>query len=240
MTDHQHRGAAVLQRAQVPGQPVDGLDVEVVGGLVQHQQVVTAEHQRDQRGPAPLAAAQQADLAVQVDRPEQVLDQGPGPRVGGPHVIGLAADDHVPDGRLRREVVGLVQVADRRGRRPHHPAGVGFVDAGQDPQQRRLAGTVATDHADHVAGRDPETDLVQHEPGAVLHTHALGVDNVNHASPRERPRAGAPGSVSDRQVSRHAFRSDERRREDSSRRARSEQRVRTTEPTCRASPAGRP
>ena len=195
VADHEHRRAAVLQRAQVLGQPVDGLDVQVVGRLVEHQQVVTAEHQRDQRRPAPFATAQLTDRAVQVDRAEQVLDQGPGPGVGGPDVIGLAGHDDVPDRRLRREVVGLVQVADRGRPRAHDPAGVGLVDAVQHPQQGRLARAVAPDDPDDVPGRDPETHLVQHEPGAVLHTHALGVHHIRHCWSSLAVRYALSGSV---------------------------------------------
>ena len=41
---------------QVPGQPVDRLDVEVVGRLVEDDQVVVAEQQRGQRAATALAA----------------------------------------------------------------------------------------------------------------------------------------------------------------------------------------
>ena len=170
------------KRAQVLGQPVHGFDVQVVGRLVEHEQVVPAEHQRDQRRAAPLATAEPADRAVQVDRPEQVLDQRPGPGIGGPDVIRLAAHDDVSHRRLRREVVGLVQVADRGRPGAHDPTGVGLVDAVQDTQEGRLARAVPSDDPDDVPGRDPETHLVQHEPGAVLHTHALGIDDVNHCA----------------------------------------------------------
>ena len=111
MTDHEHGRAAVLERTQVPSRPVDGLDVEVVGRLVEHQQVVTAEHQRHQGRPSPFATARLSDRAVQVDRAEQVLNQGPGPGVRGPDVVGLAGHDDVAGARrLRSEVVGLVQI----------------------------------------------------------------------------------------------------------------------------------
>ena len=55
MTTTSAAGPAV---AQALGQPVDRLDVEVVGRLVEHQQVVAAEQQLGQRRTAPLAAGQ--------------------------------------------------------------------------------------------------------------------------------------------------------------------------------------
>ena len=45
----------------------DGLDVEVVGGLVEHDQVVVAEQQRGQRAAAALAAGEPDDRAVERD-----------------------------------------------------------------------------------------------------------------------------------------------------------------------------
>jgi hypothetical protein len=131
VADHEHGRASVLQGAQVLGQPVHRLDIQVVGRLVEHQEVVAAEHQGDQRRPASLATAQLGHRAVQVDSAEQVFDQGPGPGVGGPDVIGLAVHDDVTDCRLGSEVVGLVQVADRRRTGADHTAGVGLVDAVQ-------------------------------------------------------------------------------------------------------------
>lgn len=52
---------------------------------------------------------------------------------------------------------GLLQLVAEPGR-----AGVGFVDAGQDPQQSRLAGAVLADRADPVAGRGGQGDTVEH------------------------------------------------------------------------------
>ena len=58
VADHQHGDTALLQFAQVLGQPVHRLHVEVVGRLIEHQQVVAAGQQSGQGGPPPLAARQ--------------------------------------------------------------------------------------------------------------------------------------------------------------------------------------
>jgi len=47
-----HRDQRLRPRGQVLGQPVDSLDVQVVGGFVQEQQVVLADQHRGQRNPA--------------------------------------------------------------------------------------------------------------------------------------------------------------------------------------------
>ena len=52
---------------EVLGQPGDALDVEVVGRLVQHQQVGAGDQGRGQRDPAALAAGQPLDRGVQAD-----------------------------------------------------------------------------------------------------------------------------------------------------------------------------
>ncbi|GAA0933297.1 hypothetical protein GCM10009558_046450 [Virgisporangium aurantiacum] len=63
---------------------------------------------------------------------------------------------------MRREPVG--HVADR-SRTSRDPAGAGPGEAGGDPQQRRLAGAVAAEHRDHLAGTDSEMHVAQDRPG---------------------------------------------------------------------------
>ena len=175
------------------GQPADGLDVEMVGRLVEDQQVVTAEHQGDQGHPAALAAAERGDLTFQVDLGQQVLDDRPGRGICGPHVVGPAADDDVADGRGRGEIVGLMQVAHGDMTGVRDPARVRFEQAGQDLQQRGLAVTVATDDADHVTAAEPEADAVEQRAGAVGHRDAFGIDQVAHR--RIQPLIALAGSA---------------------------------------------
>ena len=59
--DDQQRAAA---GGEVARQPVDGLDVEVVGGLVEQQQLGLVEQRRGERDPPPLAAATAAPTGV--------------------------------------------------------------------------------------------------------------------------------------------------------------------------------
>ena len=94
-------------RRQVPGQPGDALDVEVVRRLVEQDDVVLADQQRGQRHPAPLPAGQplqrrvEAPDAGRVDAAEQPGHHVPDPRVGGPLVRGGRADDRACGRRSR-------------------------------------------------------------------------------------------------------------------------------------------
>ena len=45
-------------------------------------------------------------------------------------------------------------------------ARIGLADAGEDREQRRLAGAVRADHREHLAGRGGEVDIVESEPVA--------------------------------------------------------------------------
>ena len=107
------------ERRRPPGevarQPVDRLDVEVVGGLVEDEQVVVAEEQPGQRAASSLAAGQPAHLAVEPDPGEQHLDDLPGRGVRGPLVVGAVAEDHRADGGRGVELVALREVAQPQG-----------------------------------------------------------------------------------------------------------------------------
>ncbi len=53
------------------------------------------------------------------------------------------------------------------------------VDAGHDPQQRRLAGAVVTEHADLGAGEERERDVAQHLPvGRIAARELVGGEDV--------------------------------------------------------------
>ena len=70
--DHQRRGPG----RHVLGQPGDRLDVEVVGRLVEHDQVVAAEEQRGQRAAPALATGQPGHRAVE-GRPRRAAPRRP-------------------------------------------------------------------------------------------------------------------------------------------------------------------
>jgi hypothetical protein len=99
--DQQPAGGAAPAASQVPGQPGDALDVEVVGRLVQREDVPLPHQQRGQRDAPPLPAAQAAEGRVPAEVGEQSGDDVADPGVPGPFVLGAAAHHQVGDGRVR-------------------------------------------------------------------------------------------------------------------------------------------
>ena len=177
-------GAVVV--AQGALEPRDRLGVEVVGGLVEQQQVGLRQQQAAQRHAALLAAGEGGDLGVarreaqgvhgDLDLAVEVVGAGGldlglelgllgadlvvvgvGVGVLGQHgVVALEQAGHLGHAvhHVALDVLGLVEVrllleqADGEAGRQAGLAGEAVVDAGHDPQQRRLAGAVRPDHAD--------------------------------------------------------------------------------------------
>lgn len=154
-----------------------GRDVQMVGRLVQHEQVGRGEHHLRKRDPGLLPAAQGADLLLDVvplehelpeERPELVvrllrrrLGDGLNDRLVEVERLGL----------VLLEVVGLHRVA----REPRH-ALVGLLHAHDEPQEGALPGPVPAEEGYSVALLHLEVDLVEERsPGVpvrdVLHLH---------------------------------------------------------------------
>ena len=98
--------------------------------------------------------------------------------VACPFVLGPLADELAADRAVLAELIALgehrhPQIADTR----QNPR-VWALDTRDQPQQGRLALAVTPDHADPIAGRDPERDLVQHRSGGVALVDAAQVDEV--------------------------------------------------------------
>src|SRR6202020_1484956 len=86
-------GAGRPAPLEVAREPGDRLNVEVVGRLVEQQDVPLPGQQAGQLDPAPLAAAERADLRVPGDVGEQAADHVTGASVACPLVLGGIADD---------------------------------------------------------------------------------------------------------------------------------------------------
>src|SRR4051812_32678731 len=115
--DRDHRALVLVEVAL---QPRDGLGVEVVGGLVEQQQVRGGEQQPAQRDAAALAAAQLRHVGVgrrQAQRVHRVLDvRVEAPRVGGVD-LGLQRGELVGGlvGVVGGELVEAVEERTRSG-----------------------------------------------------------------------------------------------------------------------------
>ena len=183
--DHGVVRAGVLPH-DVVGQPGHPFDVEVVGRLVEQEQVGRGHEQRGEGHPSPLSAGQRPDEGVHapddrgVEPAEQADEHVAHSRVGGPLVLGDLADHGLVDGRAGVEPVVLGQHPDREAADPRDPPGVDVPGAGEHPQERGLAATVAADDADAVAAADPERDGIEHLGGAERQGGALDRDEVGH------------------------------------------------------------
>jgi hypothetical protein len=157
---------------QVLGEPGHPLDVEMVGGLVEQQQVGVGHEQCGQRETPSLATRQGSDEGIRTadgehaHPTEQTVEDLPDPGVTSPLVLGTITDQGVPDGRGGVEPVVLGQQADGEPADRGDPSGVGLLTACEHPQQRRLAATVAPD--------DPDPLSTEHADGE-------GIEDVRNA-----------------------------------------------------------
>ena len=168
------------QDLQVVGEPEHALEVEVVGRLVEQQDVRLREQHRGERHPHPPAAGEfgerpvlrrlvEAEAAedagrarrrgVGVDVDEARLDVGDPLGVAG--ALGLGdqrralgvGGEHEVDQRLGPAGRLLLDAAEPRVLRGRDRAGLGRQFAADQPEERRLAGAVAADEADPRAAR---------------------------------------------------------------------------------------
>ena len=207
------RRPALLQVLREPG---DALDVEVVGGLVEEDDVPVVGEQRGERDAAALAAAQDrrrrhatgcrpAHQSASADQSrDDVADAG----IARPLVLGASVDDEVGDRLSGGQLVGLVEHPDRDAAAARDAAGVGLLPPGEQPQQRRLAVAVAADDADAVALVDAEGDAVEDDLGRVLEGMFSAPSRCAIRSPPDsRPPGSRPSlgpSVSPRRCGRRA------------------------------------
>ena len=204
VADHDDRAVLIPGPvAQVPAEPVDRLDVEVVGGLVEQQHVLLGHQQGGERDPAPLAAGQLLGLSVDADPGQQLgHDRArPGIRlprcprdIGSVRLRGGSGHSQADRGAARSaahgpehdladrtgQLVGLRQVADPQAGRHGHPAGVRRDPPGQHPEQRGLPRAVAAYHPDPVPGRHAERNAVEQAAVRVRLGRLLQADQVYH------------------------------------------------------------
>ena len=170
----------------------------MVGGLVEHEQVVVAQHERDEGCASPLPAREVCRLRVQVDVGQHLLDDRAGQWIGRPHMVGFTVQDEITHALAGDDPFGLGEHSD--GRRPGlcHLSLVGQDASGEQSQQGRLAVAVATDHADDVALCQPQGEVIEDDSGAVRLAEVLGIDDVRgcHGISGHASRRGHPSSRS--------------------------------------------
>ena len=154
-------------------QRLDGLDVEMVGGFVQQQQVGFQRKGQRQRRPLVLPARKPFGISLRVDA--EAVQLGPQPRLQRP-VAPFIPLVHQPGRRAARQQA-LEERAGRRQHRlllhqhdaqavAHHCTPVIELDAaGDDVEQTGLAGAVATDQPKPLAGSQGEGRPIQQGMG---------------------------------------------------------------------------
>ena len=180
MAHEQHRHAASAQAPHDREQPLDLVRGERRGRLVEDEHAGFDRQRLRDLDELLIGHRQATDRRTGVEMDVELLEQ----RVGSasrrapvedpePSRRGVADEDVLGDGQVREESRLLVD--DRDTERPgvggpvdlrrlpvqkDRPA-VGLVDAGQDLDQRALAGTVLADQGVDLAGQESERDVVE-------------------------------------------------------------------------------
>ena len=162
------------------GEEGDRLHVEMVGGLIQNDQVVVAEQHLDQSDPPPFATRQGLDGTFQVHTGQQCLDDLSPIRPGRIGVVSRTVQDHLPDRLAGGSGLMLAQHPDGGGVRDRHSPGIGDQITCQDAQQGGFPIPVATDDADHLARPDPEAYPIQQHTSAEGVRDGFQIDQICH------------------------------------------------------------
>lgn len=188
------------QAAAVTGQailqPGDGVDVEVVGGLVEDQQdrVVVgtpagADLDEGPRQGHPLGLAARESIGPDLG---EVADAEPAQDgIDLPLPLGVAAGRDGLADRAHGQVVGLVQHHDAGAAAGPQRAAVGLGAPGEHPQQGGLAGAVDAHEAEAVAGRHRQREVGEQVPTGTGGGQVGGVEQ-DHGEATLGPAAACP------------------------------------------------
>ncbi len=155
-----------LERSQLGLQPVDRIHVEMVGGLVQDEQVRVGDQRPGQGDPLLLAAREFRGRSIQ-----HVAETEPIERRFSPPAL----PDGVSHASLR-ELGDLVESRHRDLATPPHGPGLRLDRARDDRQERRLPGPVDSDDSQPVSRRNRHADVGEKRPVRPAHAHPLDVD----------------------------------------------------------------
>ena len=161
--DHERLRLAFQERLQ----PEDRFHVEMVGRLVEQQDVrLESQFARDGQ-PLPPTAGERVGGNGSIG--EAGFAEGAGDARGFLVVVERllllhGVDQDVFDRHPRREDRILRHVADAHTSAHRARAGVGLLEAGDDFEQCRLARSVRTDETDVIAGSDGEAEVFEERP----------------------------------------------------------------------------
>ena len=176
--------AEVLQRLF---QGPEGVDVQVVGGLVQQNHVGPFPQHLGQMNAVALTAGQGADLFLLLGAREvESRHVGPGvDQAVAQFDLLVAAGDLLPDRFLGVELAILVDIGQLHGVTHADRAAVGCFLVADHLEQGGLAGAVGADDADDAPGRQAEAHLVDQQSIPERFAHVVRLDD-HIAQPRPR------------------------------------------------------
>jgi hypothetical protein len=125
-------------------EPLDGVEVEVVRGLVEDQYAEFFAEDLSQRDALELAAGEILRFDVGLVKHSEAVECG----------VDLPARAEGFTNGARRQPGDLLQEADANVATTANCAGVGDERSGDDSEQRRLADTVDSDHTDSISRGD--------------------------------------------------------------------------------------
>ena len=182
--DHQERPLAGLPaRFEMIGEPIDGAHVEMVGGLVEHEDVVVADEQAREVDAAALAARERTHGALPGDIGDEAVDDVPDAGARGPFVFGRVAHDGMVDGVSGVERVALAQEPHGEAAPVRDATVVGLERAGEHRKQRRLAVAVLAHDADAVTLVYAERHVVEHAFGGIFELNGIAAKKNRHNGP---------------------------------------------------------
>ena len=167
-------------------EPGHRAQVEVVGGLVEDQQLGRPGQHPGQRHPLGLPAGQGAHVHTGGGGHAQAVEGG----------LGLPPFPDRPAHRPRGQRGHLLEKADPGTPAPPDLTLVGEVRAGDDSQQRRFPRPVDAHHADTVPVGDGERESLEEDPVGPPHGDVLEIDEHGHEASRV-PATGTTGRGSD-------------------------------------------
>ena len=162
------RTASATPAGEMTRQPVDRLDVEVVGRLVEQQHVEVA---RATPAPARPGVARHR-TGRRPSGPGRARPTGArrSRRASGSAAHSCSARSPMTTAPIVADSSRVVVLADERPAQPavvRHPPGIRRLEPREDRAAGRLAVTVASDDADPIAVLDPEADVGQQRPDSV-------------------------------------------------------------------------
>ena len=168
-------------------QPGHRVDVEVVGGLVEHQEVAVGHQRAGQGHPLRLPAGQRSRVGLGERGHAQVVQD----RRRLPRVLGTAL--HRGEHGAGREDRSLGEGRDAHAPTGADDPGLGHGVAGHDRQQRGLPAPVQPDDAESVTRRERDRELVEQGPSRPAHGHAVEVDEDHRRRLTTRAPSGSGG-----------------------------------------------